>query len=140
MHQILVADDDRMNQVVVVGTLTKLGYAAEVVDRGSSAVLACAEDEYAAVLMDVMMPGMDGYTATRRIREHERQHGLPPVPIIGLSARAMPGDSQIALDAGMNDYLTKPIRTPALDAMLHRWIAARHGLVDPATSDELLVR
>ena len=122
MHRILVAEDNRINQVVVVGALKKLGYLADIVDDGAAAVLACAAEEYDAVLMDVMMPCVDGYQATRRIREYERELGLAPVPIIGLSARAMAGDCQIAIDAGMNDYLTKPVRTAALDDVLQRWI------------------
>ena len=68
------------------------------------------------------MPNVDGYQATGMIREHERANGLKPMPIIGLSARAMAGDREIALDAGMNDYLTKPLRTSALEEVLGRWI------------------
>ena len=128
MHRILVAEDNRINQVVVAGALKKLGYLADIVDDGGAAVLACAAEDYDAVLMDVMMPGVDGYQATEFIRDHERSMGLAPVPIIGLSARAMAGDIQIALDAGMNDYLTKPVRTLALEAVLERWITPRPAI------------
>ena len=122
MRRILIADDNRANQVVVAGVLNKLGHQAEIVDDGDAAVRACAAEEFDAVLMDVMMPGMDGYQATRAIRAHEAALRLEPVPIIGLSARALPSDRQIALDAGMNDYITKPLRTSALEEVLYRWL------------------
>lgn len=121
-HKVLLAEDNKINQVVAVGTLKKLGYEVDIVEDGSQAVTACAASDYDAVLMDVMMPGVDGYQATGMIREHERANGLRPMPIIGLSARAMAGDREIALDAGMNDYLTKPLRTSALEEVLDRWI------------------
>lgn len=122
MHRILLAEDNRINQVVAAGVLKKLGYEVDIVDDGAAAVVACAAEEYDAVLMDVMMPGVDGYQATGLIRDHERAERLRPVPIIGLSARAMAGDRDIAFEAGMNDYLTKPVRTPELEAALERWI------------------
>ncbi|MEZ5181554.1 MAG: response regulator [Acidimicrobiales bacterium] len=118
----LLAEDNKINQVVAVGTLKKLGYVVDIVEDGGQAVAACAAEEYDAVLMDVMMPGVDGYQATGMIREHERANGLKPLPIIGLSARAMAGDREIALEAGRNDYLTKPLRTSALEEVLGRWI------------------
>lgn len=121
-HRVLLAEDNEINQVVAVGTLKKLGYEVDIVEDGGQAVSACAAEEYDAILMDVMMPGVDGYQATGMIREHERANGLKPMPIIGLSARAMAGDREIALDAGMNDYLTKPLRTSALEEVLDRWI------------------
>jgi CheY-like chemotaxis protein len=122
MHCILVAEDNKANQIVVAGTLKKLGYAVDIVESGGAAVEACFTNVYAAVLMDVMMPGMDGYEATAKIRQHESIGDLEPVPIIGLSARAMTGDREIAIEAGMNDYLTKPLRAAALDEALVRWI------------------
>lgn len=124
MHRVLIAEDNKINQVVAAGTLKKLGYDVEIVDSGSDAVLACSQRGFAAVLMDVMMPEMDGYQATAKIRENETLGGLTHVPIIGLSARAMDGDREIALASGMNDYLTKPLRTPALQETLERWIGA----------------
>ena len=121
-HRVLLAEDNKINQVVAVGALRKLGYEVDIVEDGGQAVAACAAEDYDAVLMDVMMPNVDGYQATGMIREHERANGLKPMPIIGLSARAMAGDREIALDAGMNDYLTKPLRTSALEEVLGRWI------------------
>lgn len=122
MHRILLAEDNKINQVVAAGVLKKLGYEVDIVEDGAQAVAACAGTQYGAILMDVMMPGVDGYQATRMIRDAERRTHLRPIPIIGLSARAMTGDREIALDAGMNDYLTKPLRTPDLVAALGRWL------------------
>ncbi|MCB1038114.1 MAG: response regulator [Acidimicrobiales bacterium] len=121
-HRILLAEDNKINQVVAVGTLKKLGYVVDIVEDGSQAVSATAAERYDAVLMDVMMPGVDGYQATGMIRERERMQGAKPLPIVGLSARAMAGDREIALDAGMTDYLTKPLRTSALEEVLGRLI------------------
>jgi CheY-like chemotaxis protein len=122
MQRVLLAEDNKINQVVAAGVLKKLGYEVDIVEDGSAAVAACADGTYSAILMDVMMPGMDGYQATKLIRDFERQLRQPQIPIIGLSARAMAGDREIALNAGMNDYLTKPLRTPDLVEVLERWI------------------
>ncbi len=122
MHRILLAEDNRINQVVAAGVLKKLGFEVDIVDDGASAVSAFAAGEYDAVLMDVMMPNVDGYEATGLIREREMRLGVPAVPIIGLSARAMAGDREIAIESGMNDYLTKPVRTDAMADALDRWV------------------
>src|SRR6476469_7418415 len=110
MSRVLIAEDNKINQVVAAGTLRKLGHQVEIVDGGVDAILACLHTTFDVVLMDVMMPDIDGYQATAKIREDEILRGVPPVPIIGLSARAMEGDREIAIEAGMNDYLTKPLR------------------------------
>ena len=123
MHRILLAEDNRLNQIVAVGVLRNLGYEVDVVHDGTDAVNACLEVLYDAVVMDVMMPNLDGYEATAAIRDHEAVLHLPPVPVIGLSARSIDGDREIALAAGMDEYLTKPLRTWELEAALTRWIA-----------------
>ena len=127
MHRILLAEDNRINQVVAAGVLKKLGFEVDIVDDGAAAVAAFAAHDYDAVLMDVMMPGVDGYQATGLIRSHEARNGRPQVPIIGLSARAMAGDREIAIEAGMNDYLTKPVRTADLADAMGRWIDPNIG-------------
>jgi CheY-like chemotaxis protein len=134
MQRILLAEDNKINQVVAAGVLKKLGYEVDIVEDGSAAVAACADHEYGAILMDVMMPGVDGYQATKMIRDFERQLNQRQIPIIGLSARAMSGDREIALNAGMNDYLTKPLRTADLVDALTRWIdeAADEETASPA--------
>jgi two-component system sensor histidine kinase/response regulator len=122
VHRVLLAEDNKINQVVAAGALKKLGYVVDIVDGGSDAVAACLHARFDAVLMDVMMPDMDGYEATSKIRENEVALGTSPVPVIGLSARAMAGDREIALAAGMDDYLTKPLRINELEQTLARWI------------------
>lgn len=124
MHLVLLAEDNKLNQIVAAGTLQKLGYDVEIVDGGVAAVDACKHTTFDAILMDVMMPDMDGYQATAEIRAHESSSGAPHVPVIGLSARAMDGDREIALAAGFNDYITKPLREDELKGALERWIGA----------------
>jgi len=124
MHRVLLAEDNKLNQIVAGGTLQKLGYAVEIVDGGVDAVEACRTATFDAILMDVMMPDMDGYQAAAEIRALETGRGGPHTPIIGLSARAMDGDREIALAAGFNDYLTKPLREDDLKDALERWIGA----------------
>jgi CheY-like chemotaxis protein len=128
MHRVLLAEDNKLNQVVAAGTLQKLGYTVEIVDGGIDAVEACKRSDFDAVLMDVMMPDMDGYEATSRVRAYEATLGDRHVPIIGLSARAMDGDREIALAAGMDDYLTKPLREDLVKEALLRWIGAPLGV------------
>ena len=122
MYRILLAEDNKLNQMVAAGALKKLGYDFDIVDGGLEAIEACYSISYDAVLMDIMMPDVDGYEATARIRESEQKTGSPHVPIIGLSARAMDGDREIALKAGLNDYLTKPLREADLKVALERWV------------------
>jgi CheY-like chemotaxis protein len=124
MHRVLLAEDNKLNQIVAAGTLQKLGYDVEIVDGGVDAVQACRHNRFDVILMDVMMPDMDGYQATAEIRSLEATNGGIPTPIIGLSARAMDGDRDIALAAGFNDYLTKPLREDELKDALDRWIGA----------------
>jgi CheY-like chemotaxis protein len=124
MYRVLLAEDNKLNQIVAAGTLRKLGFDVVIVDGGGDAVEACRNETFDAILMDVMMGDMDGYQATAEIRALEASRGVPPTPVIGLSARAMDGDREIALAAGFNDYLTKPLREDLLKDALVRWIGA----------------
>jgi CheY-like chemotaxis protein len=124
MYRVLLAEDNKLNQIVAAGTLRKMGFDVKIVDGGTDAVEACRHEEFDAILMDVMMPDMDGYQATAEIRSLEVSRGVPHTPVIGLSARAMDGDREIALAAGFNDYLTKPLREDLLKDALVRWIGA----------------
>jgi CheY-like chemotaxis protein len=124
MHRVLLAEDNKLNQIVAAGTLQKLGYDVDIVEGGVDAVEACRHTRFDAILMDVMMPDMDGYQATAEIRANEAESGDGHVPVIGLSARAMDGDREIALANGFNDYLTKPLREDELKDALERWIGA----------------
>jgi CheY-like chemotaxis protein/HPt (histidine-containing phosphotransfer) domain-containing protein len=121
--RILVVEDSLVNQQVMVAMLGKLGYRADVASDGSQAVQALQEAAYAAVLMDCEMPGMDGFQATRLIREQGTGVRDPRIPIVALTANALPEARPACLRAGMNDYLCKPIQPERLAALLGRWIS-----------------
>jgi PAS domain S-box-containing protein len=135
---VLVAEDNEVNQKVAVRILEKLGYAVEVADDGTQALAACERTRYDAVLMDVQMPGMDGYEATRRIRA--REEGAPRTPIVAMTANAMKGDREKCLEAGMDDYVSKPVTPDELGAVLARWVrspaSAPPALASPAPATE----
>jgi len=118
---VLVAEDNEVNQKVAARILEKLGYSVELAENGKEALAACARRRYDAVLMDGQMPGMDGYEATRRIRERETRGGRR-VPIIAMTASAMKGDKEKCLEAGMDDYITKPVTPEKLEAVLKTWV------------------
>ena len=118
--RILVAEDNVVNQLVTRTMLDKLGYRADVVASGAEAIAALSEDSYAAVLMDCQMPAMDGYDATREIRRRQGAH--LHTPVIAMTAGAMNGDRERCLAAGMDDYISKPVRTDELGRVLQLWI------------------
>ncbi len=120
---VLVVEDYVNNQRVALAHLKKLGYAAHIVDNGEAAVNAIVNsgDLYRLVLMDWQMPVMDGLEATRKIREWERDRG-GHLPIIGMTANAIKGSRESCLDAGMDDYLSKPVRREELQALLTAWM------------------
>jgi CheY-like chemotaxis protein len=122
--RILVVDDYRNNQLVALAHLKKLGYAAHVVENGRAAVDAIAINGayYAAVLMDWQMPIMDGLEATRLIRHAESERSTR-IPIIGMTANALNEDRERCLAAGMDDYISKPIRRADLQRLLMTWTA-----------------
>jgi CheY-like chemotaxis protein len=115
--QVLIAEDNLINQQVILHILHKLGYQPLTVENGLEAVAAATEKAYDLILMDMQMPEMDGLDATRAIR---RQLQRQPV-IIALTANTMQGDEEICLRAGMNDYLGKPVKLDELVAMLEKW-------------------
>ncbi|MFN8095670.1 MAG: response regulator [Vicinamibacteria bacterium] len=128
---LLVAEDNEVNQKVAVRILEKLGFSVEVAENGREAVEACERSRYDAVLMDVQMPEMDGFEATRRIREAEG--GARRTPIVAMTANAMKGDREKCLAAGMDDYVSKPITPKDVEAVLTRWVrAARPPAATPA--------
>lgn len=124
MLKVLLAEDNRLNQLVAVGVLKNLGCEVTVVDTGIKAIVACVNGQFDVVLMDIMMPEADGYEAVARIRVAEALACSPRTPVIGLSARAIDGDREIAIHAGMDDYITKPLHQPDLVAALDRCLGA----------------
>ena len=139
---VLVAEDNEVNQKVAVKILEKLGYRVELAENGKEALAACARRRYDAVLMDGQMPGMDGYEATRRIRERETRGGRR-VPIIAMTASAMKGDREKCLESGMDDYITKPVTPENVEAVLRKWVGAasapaERAAAEPATPGALL--
>ncbi len=140
--RVLVAEDNEVNQKVAVRILEKLGYRVEVADDGKEALEACARTHYDALLMDGQMPGMDGYEATRRIREREGSGG-DRLPIIAMTASAMKGDREKCLEAGMDDYVSKPVTPEGLLAVLRRWVGtpaapAERAVAASVTAGDLL--
>jgi len=118
--RVLVVEDDKVSQLVATAILEQLGFSADVAENGSDALESIARAAYSAVLMDCQMPEMDGYTATRRIRLREGSSGHTPV--IAMTAAAMEGDRERCLEAGMDDYISKPIRPEDVEAALARWV------------------
>jgi CheY-like chemotaxis protein len=116
---ILLVEDNEINQQVARELLEGAGLPVQIVTNGKEAVRAVKEKDFEVVLMDVQMPDMDGYQATREIRKVER---LKDLPIIAMTAHAMTGDREKCLDAGMNDYVSKPIDPEKLFSTLIKWI------------------
>jgi two-component system CheB/CheR fusion protein len=120
---VLLAEDNAVNQLLMKRLLQKRGHSVTVVSDGRSAVAAVARDDFDVVFMDVQMPELDGLQATEQIRRTEAAHQR--VRIIALTAHALQGDKQCCLDAGMDDYLTKPVNPEELDRILSFHAAIR---------------
>ena len=129
--RVLLAEDNLINQKVALIMLRKFGIEADVVATGMEALDALVGVSYDLVLMDCQMPQMDGYEATRRIRERER--GSRRLPVVAMTANAMVGDRERCLEAGMDDHIPKPVRVDALQRALSRWLPA--GAVPPPGGD-----
>jgi CheY-like chemotaxis protein len=119
--RVLLVEDNRVNQRLASRLLEKRGYEASVAENGQIALAALEQGRFDAVLMDMQMPVMDGIEATRRIRENEAAGGLARIPIIAMTANAMQGDRERCIEAGMDDYITKPIAQANLLATLSQW-------------------
>jgi CheY-like chemotaxis protein len=115
--QILVAEDNPVNQRLTGKLLERFRYTYDIVHHGLEVVEAVTTNDYQLVLMDCMMPEMDGYQATRELRERGFK-----LPIVAMTANALPGAREACIGSGMDDYLTKPIDPPLLESVLKRWL------------------
>jgi CheY-like chemotaxis protein/HPt (histidine-containing phosphotransfer) domain-containing protein len=134
--RILLAEDNTINQDVALGQLDRLGYTADVVANGREVLDSLNRVSYDIILMDCMMPEMDGYEATKRIRENERQNAKRRLHIIAMTANAMQGDRDKCIAAGMDDYVSKPVQLAELRRAIEKWnghdSAAANGKAAPA--------
>ncbi|HJP99029.1 MAG TPA: ATP-binding protein [Rhodanobacteraceae bacterium] len=136
--KVLLVEDHPVNQKVARKLLERLGLAVDVADNGEVALDRLRESPYAMILMDCQMPVLDGYSATRRLREIESDQGKPRTPVIAMTAHAMSGDRERCLQAGMDDYLSKPLDRLLLEQTLARWMhhapqaGAAEAVLDPA--------
>ena len=120
-YHLLVVEDNEVNQMVAVGLLEQLGLTVQVANHGQEAVDLTRDQEYDLILMDFQIPVMDGYEATRIIRQQSQQ-----LPIIAMTANASQEDRRKCLGTGMNDYLAKPIDARELAAVVHKWLPHTH--------------
>lgn len=120
--RVLLVEDELVNQMVCKQVLQKMGIEVTAVENGQQAIDAVFSDRFDLVLMDCQMPVMDGYAATRSIRTDEQARSLPRLPIIAFTAHAMRGDREACIDAGMDDYLSKPFEIVDLQNILQQWL------------------
>ena len=122
--RILLAEDNAINQKLAIILLQKAGYSVDAVENGDQVLEKIQKEQYSAVLMDVQMPEMDGFEATRRIRQWEAGKG-GHIPIIAMTAHALKGDRERCIEAGMDDYVSKPLQPQALIIAIDRWVQPR---------------
>jgi len=123
-RRLLLVEDNPVNRLVAQKMLASLGHECDTAENGHIALERLSRAPYGLVLMDCQMPVIDGYEATRSWREQETARGAARLPIIAMTANAMTGDRQRCLDAGMDDYLAKPVGREQLDACLKHWLPA----------------
>lgn len=122
---ILLVEDYKANIMVATLLLESFGYSCSVAETGEDALRKIEEQHFDLILMDVQMPLMNGFEATQRIREREAEKHLARVPVIGMTAHALSGDREKCIEAGMDDYLSKPFQPEQLQALLDKYTAKR---------------
>ena len=122
--KILVVEDNKINQKVITGMLKKFGYVSDIANHGEEALAATENNEYCLIFMDCQMPVMDGFLTTENLRTNEKTKDSI---IIAMTANAMEGDRERCINAGMNDYLSKPISKAALSEMIGKWLSSDNG-------------
>lgn len=137
--KILLVDDNLINQEVALEILKQFGCRTTLAMNGLQATDFTKKDTYDLILMDCQMPEMDGYEATRHIRDHYRRNHLKPIPIIAMTANAMKQDQEKCLAAGMDDHLGKPFLRKELETILLKWTKARTDTEEPAASEDSLI-
>ena len=125
--RILLADDNPINQRVGVTMLRKFGYEPVCVENGVEILETLKRQSFDILFTDVQMPQMDGYEATRQIRTNEKERGISPLVVIAMTANALKGDEEKCIEAGMNDYVSKPVQMETLQATLAKWGKAIYG-------------
>ena len=135
--RLLLAEDEPTNQMVTKAILEKYGFTVDVVNNGSEAIKALESNDYDLVLMDCMMPVLNGYDATAVIRDQSSKVINHTIPVIAITARAFKEDRDKCLAAGMNDYLSKPVEVSDLLAMLEKWLPFDLARVMSANSHSL---
>ena len=123
--KILVAEDHKINQMLIKKVLNKLGYSPVIVDNGQLAVKESLQNSYDVIFMDIQMPVLDGLAATKMILENWSDHKEPY--ILAMTANAMKGDREKYISAGMHDYISKPFLINDLQALLVKYSAKKHG-------------
>ena len=138
--RILLVEDNTINQRVAIAMLERMGYSVMLVENGQLALSAFKENNFDLIVMDCQMPVMDGYEATRQIRRYEMQpsdrDGVDSsrsihIPIVAMTANAIKGDREKCIDAGMDDYIKKPITPEALRSVFERWIEQENSTPVP---------
>ncbi len=134
--RILLVEDNPVNLIVAQKMLATLGYEAEVATHGETALDSLRQHRHDLVFMDCQMPVLDGYAATRRWRALEAEAGAPRLPIVAMTANAMAGDRDRCLEAGMDDYLPKPVSREQLESCLARWLPRRGSVASAVSASE----
>ncbi|MDY6921768.1 MAG: response regulator [Pseudomonadota bacterium] len=139
-HRILLVEDNVVNQMVAKGMLDKLGYPVTSVVNGKEALGLLQQQNFDLILMDCVMPVMDGYEATRAWREQEESTERSRIPIVAMTASVVEGEQQRCLAAGMDDYLAKPVNLDELGAKLRRWLGASESAQGADVTDRRRAR